>query len=139
MVKGLQDQAKQHKQDKEELYVKISTISKICVDVTAKKHKALDELNTAHKEASQFREDVSFLTGETSQLLDELQSEQEARKKAEAKLKTIECDFDNYRKNNTVQIEDIQRQVELARFNSVKMGEEVAQWKAFAEELKAEK
>jgi len=51
--------------------------------LTDKKNKAQMELRQAIEEASQFRNDVSYLTKETEALLNDLLAEQKLRKTAE--------------------------------------------------------
>ena len=75
LVKDLTEQVEQYKDDKDNLRSKIKSMETICVEITAKKNKCHKEMENAVKETKQFRDDVAFLTNETSQILDDLQKE----------------------------------------------------------------
>jgi len=61
--------------------------------LTDKKNKAQLELRQAIDEASQFRNDVSYLTKETEGLLNDLLAEQKQRKTAEQQLAQLKGDL----------------------------------------------
>jgi ABC-type transporter Mla subunit MlaD len=61
--------------------------------LTDKKNKAQSELRQAIDEASQFRNDVSYLTKETEGLLNDLLAEQKLRKTAEQQLEQLKGDL----------------------------------------------
>jgi len=61
--------------------------------LTDKKNKAQLELRQAIDEASQFRNDVSYLTKETEGLLNDLLAEQKLRKTAEQQLEQLKGDL----------------------------------------------
>ena len=61
--------------------------------LTDKKNKAQSELRQAIDEASQFRNDVSYLTKETEGLLNDLLAEKKQRKTAEQQLAQLKGDL----------------------------------------------
>ena len=97
----------------------------ICVDVTSKKNRALDEKERAINESVQFREDVDYLTKETTNLLDELQREQQAKKSSESKLQDIHSEHETFQKTKIYEIEEKKRQIQLAYYDRDKLKEEV--------------
>ena len=64
---------------KENLRQKVREVEEAFHDMADKKKRASQEAKQAAAEAVQFREDVAFLTKETSVLLDEIRKEQSLR------------------------------------------------------------
>ena len=60
----------------------------------AQRDRLMDESKRWQSESVRFREDVQYLTEQTNLLLDELQTEQEASRRASQQLKLAQRDLD---------------------------------------------
>lgn len=112
----LEERLEQQKVFKENLREKVKSMEEICGDVTAKKQAAMAEKDQAIAEAVQFREDVAFLTRETTQLLDELQAEQQARTATDARCRALQDELANLQLTQSREIGELRS--ELARLQS---------------------
>ena len=81
-----EERLEQQQAIKENLRTKVKSLESTCSELAAEKKQAVKEMQQSVAEVVQFRQDVDFLTKETSQLIDELQAEQAARSKSEARL-----------------------------------------------------
>ena len=106
----------------------MKSLEQICDDLTLKKNIAFNEREEAQREAAQFREDVDFLTLETSKLLEDYNSEKARRRDAEAK-----------QDKQQAQLEEMKHLIEMMKQRETQMQEETFSFRSLVDNIQKEK
>ena len=75
----------------------------------------MQEAQAANQSASNYREDISYLTKEQNRLVEELRLEQEKNASANDRYRRLELEFQEFRENGHVRDETVRRELESLR------------------------